>query len=200
MTVVIISGGIDLSVGSTVLIAGVLTAITMSSGAPLWVALPVAMLGSLAVGLINGLFIAVLGMPPFVVTLGMMSIARSVGQVLTQNKMIYEFGPDQARLLSIGGGSQLIPLPIFATLPIPNPLIVLIVLAIVTSFLMRWTRWGRYIFAIGGNEKAAVLTGVPVKTVKISVYMFAAFTAGITGFLETGGSAASPIASAPGSS
>jgi ribose transport system permease protein len=186
MTIVIISGGIDLSVGSTVLIAGVVTALVMSGGLPLWLALPLAMLGALTVGLVNGIFIAVLGMPPFVVTLGMMSIARSVGQVLTQNKMIYEFGPDQAALLAIGGGSQIIPLPIFQHLPIPNPLLVLIVLTLIAAFLLRWTKWGRYVFALGGNEKAAILTGVPVKTVKISVYMVSALTAGITGFLETG--------------
>jgi ribose transport system permease protein len=186
MTIVIISGGIDLSVGSTVLISGVVTAIMMSSGFPLWLALPAAMLGSLLVGLVNGVFIAVLGMPPFVVTLGMMSIARSIGQVLTQNKMIYQFGPDQAALLAIGGGSQVIHLPLLERLPIPNPLLVLLVLVVIAAFMLRWTKWGRYVFALGGNEKAAVLTGVPVKTVKISVYMVAAFTAGITGFLETG--------------
>ncbi|HTJ58847.1 MAG TPA: ABC transporter permease [Devosiaceae bacterium] len=186
MTIVIISGGIDLSVGSTVLIAGVVTAVLMTSGLPLWVAMPAAVGACLFVGLVNGIFIAVLGMPPFVVTLGMMSIARSIGQVLTQNRMIYTFGPDQALLLSIGGGSQTIPLPFLDHLPIPNPLIVLVVLTIITSFVLRWTKWGRYVFALGGNEKAAVLTGVPVKTVKISVYMVAALAAGITGFLETG--------------
>jgi ribose transport system permease protein len=150
------------------------------------VALPAAMAASLLVGLVNGIFIAVIGMPPFVVTLGMMSIARSIGQVLTQNKMIYSFGPDQGMLLAIGGGAQTIPLPLLNHMPIPNPLIVLVVLTIITAFLLRWTKWGRYVYALGGNEKAAVLTGVPVRTVKISVYMVAALTAGITGFLETG--------------
>jgi ribose transport system permease protein len=153
----------------------------MSSGLPLIVAFPAAMVASLAVGLVNGILIAVVGMPPFVVTLGMMSVARSLGQVFSQNKMIYEFGPDQALLLQLGGGSVLI-----GGLPIPNPLIVMLVLALVTGLALHWTRWGRHLYAIGGNEKAAVLTGVPVKAVKISVYMFVAFTAGITGFLEAG--------------
>lgn len=181
MTAVIITGGIDLSVGSTVLVSAIVTSVLMSSGLPLVVAFPAAMVASLAVGLTNGVLIAIVGMPPFVVTLGMMSVARSLGQVFSQNKMIYEFGPDQALLLQLGGGSVTL-----GGLPIPNPLIVMIVLAIVTSFALRWTRWGRYLYAIGGNEKAAVLTGVPVKSVKISVYMFAAFTAGLTGFLEAG--------------
>jgi ribose transport system permease protein len=116
-----------------------------------------------------------------VVTLGMMSVARSIGMVLSNNRMIFEFGPDQAILLQIGGGAQVI-----AGIPIPNPLIVLVVLALFTSFLLRWTRWGRHVFAIGGNEQAAVLNGVPVRMVKISVYMFVAFCAGLTGFLEAG--------------
>lgn len=181
MTVVIITGGIDLSVGSTVLVAAIVTSVLMSSGLPLLVAFPLAIGASLLVGLINGVLIAVVGMPPFVVTLGMMSVARSIGMVLSNNKMIYEFGPDQAVLLQIGGGSQVI-----GGIPVPNPLIVMIVLALVTGFLLRWTRWGRHVYAIGGNERAAVLTGVPVVAVKISVYMFVAFCAGLTGFLEAG--------------
>jgi ribose transport system permease protein len=182
MTAVIITGGIDLSVGSTVLVSAIVTSVLMSSGLPLIVALPAAILASLAVGLVNGVLIAIVGMPSFVVTLGMMSVARSLGMVFSQNKMIYEFGPDQPILLQLGGGSVVIgSLP-----PIPNPLIVMVVLAILTSLALHWTRWGRYLYAIGGNENAAVLTGVPVKTVKISVYMFVAFTAGLTGFLEAG--------------
>jgi len=177
MTAVIITGGIDLSVGSTVLVSAIVTSVLMSAGLPITVAFPAAMAASLLIGLINGVLIAVMGMPPFVVTLGMMSVARSIGMVMSQNKMIYQFGPDQALLLQIGGGS---------TFGIPNPVYVLALLALVTGLALHWTKWGRYLFAIGGNEKAAVLTGVPVKAVKISVYMFVAFTAGLTGFLEAG--------------
>lgn len=177
MTAVIISGGIDLSVGSTVVMSAMVTAVIMSAGLPLWVGLSGAIAASLLIGAVNGVLIAYVGMPPFVVTLGMLSIARSLALVLSNNKMIFEFGPDQQMLLDMGGG---------AWNGIPNPLIVLIILTFVTGFLFRWTRWGRYVFAIGGNEKSAVLTGVPVKLMKISVYMFAAFCAGITGFLETG--------------
>jgi ribose transport system permease protein len=181
MTAVIITGGIDLSVGSTVLVSAIVTSVLMSSGLPLLVAFPLAIAASLFVGFVNGVLIALVGMPPFVVTLGMMSVARSIGMVLSDNKMIYQFGPDQAVLLQIGGGAQIV-----AGIPVPNPLIVMIVLGLVTSFLLRWTRWGRHLYAIGGNERAAVLTGVPVPLVKISVYMFVAFCAGLTGFLEAG--------------
>ncbi|MDC9826392.1 ABC transporter permease [Devosia sp. ZB163] len=181
MTAVIITGGIDLSVGATLLISAMVTTVIMHAGFPIALALPAAMGAALLVGLINGLLIAVAGMPAFVVTLGMMSIARSIGMVMSNNALIYEFGPDQSILFAIGGGSVSI-----GGLPIPNPLIVMIILALITGFALRWTRWGRHLFAIGGNEKAAVLTGVPVKAVKVSVYMFVAFCAGITGFLMTG--------------
>jgi ribose transport system permease protein len=177
MTAVIITGGIDLSVGSVVVLSAMICGMTMSAGYPIWVAIPLALAGALAVGLVNGVFIAIVGIPPFVVTLGMLSVARSVAMVLSQNKMVYEFGPDQAKLLWLGGGS---------TFGIPNPLLVLILVAAITGFLFRWSAWGRYVFATGGNETAATMTGVPVRRIKITVYMFASFLAGLTGVLEVG--------------
>ena len=177
MTAVIITGGIDHSVGSVVVLSAMICGMTMASGMPIWVAIPLALGGALLVGLVNGIFIAVVGIPPFVVTLGMLSVARSLAMVLSQNKMVYEFGPDQDKLLWLGGG---------ATPGIPNPLLVLIAIALITAFLFRWSQWGRHVFAVGGNEHAARLTGVPVKRIKISVYMFASCLAGVTGVLEVG--------------
>jgi ribose transport system permease protein len=177
MTVVIITRGIDLSVGSTVVLSGMITGLVMAAGYPLWLAAIAAIAGALAVGLANGMLIAVAGMPPFVITLGTLSIVRSLAMVLSANKMIYEFGPDQALLLWLGGGS---------TWAMPNPVIALVVLAMILGFALRWSQWGRHVFAIGGNEQAAILTGVPVTRIKISVYMVSAFAAGITGVLEVG--------------
>lgn len=177
MTAVIASGGIDLSVGSTVVLSAMTVAVVMSSGMPIWVGLPAALLVAVAVGVVNGVLIAYAGMPPFVVTLGMLSVARSLAMVLSNNKMIYEFGPDHVLLLALGGGS---------TMGLPNPLIVLAALAAITGFLFRWTRWGQHVFAMGGNEQAAKLTGIAVRQLKVSVYVFAAVTAGITGILEVG--------------
>ncbi|AXS39427.1 ABC transporter permease [Breoghania sp. L-A4] len=177
MTAVIITGGIDLSVGSTVVVSAIITGVVMAAGHPIWIAFALAISASLCIGLVNGLLIAVVGMPPFVVTLGMLSVARSLAMVLSNNKMIYQFGPDQPLLLYLGGGS---------TYGVPNPVIVLLALTLFTGFAFRWTQWGRHVFAIGGNERAAVLTGIPVKRIKISVYMFSALTAGITGALEVG--------------
>jgi ribose transport system permease protein len=139
------------------------------------------------VGAINGLLIAYVGVPPFVVTLGMLSIARSVAMVLSDNRMVYEFGPDQPKLLALGGGFVELPLPfVEAAILIPSPVLFLLVLMLATAYAFRWTRWGRHVFAIGGNQNAATLTGVPVKRIQVSVYMFCSFTAGIAGILEVG--------------
>lgn len=177
MTVVIASGGIDLSVGSTVVLSAMVISVVMASGASFWLGLIAALGASLLVGLINGVLIAYAGMPAFVVTLGMLSAARSAAMVLSNNKMIWEFGPDHDLFLWVGGG---------ATFGLPHPLFALAVLGLITSLVLRWTRWGQHVFAIGGNETAAVLTGIAVKKQKVTIYMFSALTAGIAGVLMAG--------------
>ena len=186
MTAVIITGGIDLSVGAVLVLSGMVVGMTMNAGMSIWLAIPLALLVALAVGAFNGVLIAYVGVPPFVVTLGMLSIARSLAMVLSDNRMVYSFGPDQPALLALGGGFVELALPLVDPIRIPNPLVVLGVLLVVTALAFRWTRWGRYLFAIGGNERAATLTGVPVKAMKVSVYMFCALCAGVTGILEVG--------------
>jgi ribose transport system permease protein len=181
MTAVIVSGGIDLSVGAVLVLSGMVIGMAMNAGMSIWLAVPLALGVSLLVGAINGVLIAYVGVPSFVVTLGMLSIARSLAMVLSDNRMVYEFGPDQPKLLFLGGGFAE-----FAAVRIPNPVIVLLVLLVAASFVFRWTRWGRHVFAIGGNENAAILTGVPVKRTKVSVYMFCSLCAGIAGILEVG--------------
>lgn len=177
MTVVIISGGIDLSVGSVVCLSAMVQAIVMNAGYGFWTAAIMALATSALVGFVNGALIAWLRMPSFVVTLGMLSIARSMAMVLSDNRMIYEFGPDQDLLFEFGGGS---------TFGIAHPVIALAGLGLVTAFLLRWSQWGTHVFAIGANERAAVLTGIAVPRIKISVYMFSSVMAGITGILEAG--------------
>ncbi|MGE0499514.1 MAG: ABC transporter permease [Rhizobiaceae bacterium] len=204
MTAVIITGGIDLSVGAVLCLAGMVVGMMMSWDYPIWIAVPCAIAAALACGFINGVLIAYVGMPPFVVTLGMMSFARSVAMVLSGNQMVYQFGVDHKKLVAIGGGSTRGWFDamsgwvgpdsalggFFAWLAqavfIPNPAIILIVFALIFGFTFRWTRWGRHIFAIGGNEHAATLTGVPVRRIKVSVYMLSAFMAGIAGILQVG--------------
>ncbi|HET7717125.1 MAG TPA: ABC transporter permease [Bauldia sp.] len=204
MTAVIITGGIDLSVGSILALTGMVCGMMMSWDYAIWIALPTAIGAALLCGLANGALIAYVGMPAFVVTLGMMSIARSLAMVLSGNQMVYQFGVDHAKLVSIGGGSTAGWFRAFAdavgpetglgalflglseSINIPNPAIFLAILALAFGFAFRWTKWGRHIFAIGGNEHAATLTGVPVRRIKISVYMLSALMAGIAGILQVG--------------
>ena len=176
MTVVIISAGIDLSVGSVLCLSAMVLAILLNAGYSLWLSSIVALAAALFVGAINGMLIAYVRIPPFVVTLGMLSVARSAAMVLSQNKMIYQFGPDQDEFFWLGG----------STFGIAHPVLALAILAILTGLALKWTRWGSHIFAIGSNEKAAVLTGIAVRRTKISVYMFSALFAGIAGVLEAG--------------
>jgi ribose transport system permease protein len=177
MTVVIISGGIDLSVGSVLCLSAMVVAILMNRGYGIEVSILAAISVSLFVGAVNGALIAYVRMPPFVVTLGMLSLARSAAMVLSNNTMVFQFGPDEDALFWLGGG---------ATAGVPNPVIALAVMAVLTSITLKWTRWGTHVFAIGSNEKAARLTGISVKRLKVSVYMFSALTAGIAGVLEAG--------------
>jgi ribose transport system permease protein len=186
MTAVIITGGIDLSVGAVLVLSGMVIGMTMNAGMSIWFAVPLSLGAALLVGALNGLLIAYVGVPPFVVTLGMLSIGRSLAMVLSNNRMVYEFGPDQAKLLTLGGGSINLTLPFVDTIQVPNPVVFLLIMTVLTGLALRWSRWGRRLFAIGGNERAANLTGVPVKRVKVSVYMFCSLCAGIAGILEVG--------------
>jgi ribose transport system permease protein len=186
MTAVIITGGIDLSVGAVLVLSGMVIGMTMNAGMSIWLAIPLALGAALAVGVFNGVMIAYIGVPPFVVTLGMLSIARSLAMVLSNNRMVYEFGPDQPQLLTLGGGFVHLALPFADPIRVPNPVLFLLAMLLIASFSFRWTRWGRHLFAIGGNERAATMTGVPVKLVKVSVYMFCSLCAGIAGILEVG--------------
>jgi ribose transport system permease protein len=177
MTAVIASGGIDLSVGSSVVLSAMVISVTMEAGTPFLLAAPLALLAAILVGVLNGVLIAYAGMPPFVVTLGTLSAARSLAMVLSDNKMIWNFGPDHDLLIWIGGGS---------TLGVPHPLYVLAALTLIMSLAFKWTRWGQHLFAIGSNENAAVLTGIPVRRMKVSIYVFSALTAGLAGILMAG--------------
>ena len=185
MTLVIITGGIDLSVGSVLCLCSMVLAVTMHAGYSIEIGIAASLGTAIAVGLFNGILIAYLGFPPFVVTLGMLSIARSLAMVASNNTVVFEFGPDHDLLLALGGGawefnvgSQLI--------RIANPVLYMIAFALLTGFVLRWTKFGRHVYAIGGNEHAATLTGVPVRPIKVAVYVISALAAGVAGIIQTG--------------
>ncbi|CDX29885.1 ABC transporter permease [Mesorhizobium sp. WSM4935] len=178
MTFVIITGGIDLSVGSVLCLCSMVLAVTMHAGYSIEIGILATIATALAIGAFNGVLIAYLGFPPFVVTLGMLSVARSLAMVASNNTVVFQFGPDHQKLLALGGGAW-----VFG---IANPVLYMIILALITGFILRWTKFGRHIFAIGGNEHAATLTGVPVKQIKVAVYMISALSAGLAGIIQTG--------------
>ena len=107
MTVVIITGGIDLSVGSVLCLCSMVLAVVMHAGYSIEVGIAASLGTALLIGAFNGVLIAYLGFPPFVVTLGMLSIARSLAMVASNNTVVYQFGPDHDKLLALGGGAWL---------------------------------------------------------------------------------------------
>jgi ribose transport system permease protein len=177
MSAVICTAGIDLSVGSLVGLSGIVTGLIMQAGYGVELGFLGCMLVAGLVGLVNGVLIAYLRMPPFVVTLGMLSIVVSLARVASQNKMIYEFGPDQDIFEWIGGESLA---------GVPNVVWVLIVLTAVFWWVWRYTTWGRWVVAIGGNAHAAKLSGIPVERIIVSVYVVCSLCAGLSAFLFVG--------------
>jgi ribose transport system permease protein len=177
MVTVIITGGIDLSVGSIMGLVGVVCGLLLQDGAQWYVAVGAGLLTGMAVGLVNGLLIAYVGLSPFVVTLGMLSFARSLAVIISQNKMIYDFGPHGAGFKIIGGG---------AFLGISNPVWMLIALTALFAIILKLTTWGRHLYSIGGNEQAARLTGVPVDRVKTHAYVISGLMAAIAAVFIVG--------------
>jgi ribose transport system permease protein len=182
MTVVIATGGIDLSVGSIMGLTAVCCGLTLTAGYPWWAAMLVGLFAGFVTGLINGLVIAYVGLSPFVTTLGMLSIARSVAVVLSGNRMLYKFGPGGPTFKYFGGGAVH-----FADgVELSFPLLFLVVLTIILAVVYKMTAWGRYVLAIGGNEQAALLTGVPVKVIKVQAYVVSGLAAAFAAILNVG--------------
>jgi len=127
MTAVIITGGIDLSVGSVVGLSGIVTGLVLNAGHSLWAGIAAGLLTALLCGLVNGILIAYVRLSSFIVTLGMFGIARSLAQVLSENHMIYEFGPDEKLFFALGGGT------IYG---FANPFILLAVLTVVFMIVL----------------------------------------------------------------
>jgi ribose transport system permease protein len=177
MVAVIITGGIDLSVGSIMGLVGVVAGLVLQAEYPWWLAMLAGLGTGALAGAVNGGLVAYVGLSPFVVTLGMLSFARSVAVVISQNQMIYQLGPGGPTFKAIGGGQML---------GLANPFWVLIVLTIAFAVVLKFTPWGRHLYAIGGNEQAARLTGVPVDRVKLQAYVISGLTAAIAAVLIVG--------------
>ncbi len=183
MTFVIITGGIDLSVGSVLAFAGVVMASVLHSGLALPLALIVGIGAGLLCGLVNGLLITVGRLPPFIATLGMMSVARGAALMFTEGRPISGFS-ENLRSLATG-----------EVLRVPAPVIIMIGVYVIAHFVLRRTKLGRYTYAIGGNEEAALLSGINVRLYKTMVYGIAGLLSGLAAILLTARlNSAQPIA------
>lgn len=173
MTLVILTEGIDLSVGPVLGLCGVVMATLMVGGTPLVPALAAALGVGLVAGLVNGLLVARIGMPSFIVTLGTFGIAQSIAMVITSGNSVTGL-PPAVRLFNEG---------IF--LGIPVPVWAAIVVFGVTWVLLYRTRFGRYTLAIGGNRRALALSGVRVTRWHVAVYAYCGLLTAIASFIMT---------------
>ena len=204
ITFVIITGGIDLSVGSMMCFSAMVTSMVMTElstpgtsaaslfvhmaadgktvlanvpGLILVISVIAGLITALVVGLVNGFCIAVLGLSPFVTTLGMLSIVRGLAYVVSNGRGSFPGGPDADYFYALTSGD---------VYGVPAPFIYLVILALVMAVVLHHTTFGRHVFALGGNEKAAELTGISVVRVKIEVYVLCALAAGLQGIIISG--------------
>lgn len=173
MTCVILTGGIDLSVGPVMALSGTLTAGLMVAGLPPGLAIGVGLLVGVAFGIGNGLFVAYLHMPPIIVTLATMGIARGFGLMYTDGYPISGL-PEWFAFFGRASVSGL-----------QVPILIMLITYLAAYVLLQHTRIGRYIYAIGGNEEAVRLSGVRAARFKLLVYGISGFTAAIAGLVLT---------------
>jgi ribose transport system permease protein len=177
VTFTIITGGIDLSIGSVVALSGTIAVMVARAGVPIWLSMILGLLVGVVSGLLNALMITRLKLPPFIATLGMMMVARGVALTITNANA----WPAPEGFGDLGNGT------IFGTgakFPgIPYPVIIMVVVALIFSFFLGKTRHGRYTYAVGSNEEAARLAGIKVNQVKIIVYIISGFLAALVGII-----------------
>ena len=171
MSFVIFSGGIDLSVGSLLALSAALSAGAMKSGYPLPLALLAGLGAGTALGAVNGGLTAYLRLPPFIATLGMMGIARGLAYVYLGGAPIFGFS-EGFRSLAEG-----------RIWGIPAPILVMVGVFILAHILATRTAFGRSVFAIGGNEEATRLAGIPVRARKLAIYAICGFTSALAGLI-----------------
>ncbi|MGB7537326.1 MAG: ABC transporter permease [Anaerolineales bacterium] len=177
VTFAIISGGVDLSIGSVVALSGTVAVMAAIAGVPIWISMLIGLLVGVVCGLLNGLMITRLKLPPFIATLGMMMVARGVALTIT-NANAWP-APEAFGALgnnTIFGTGQVFP-------GIPFPVLIMIGVALLFHFILSKTRIGRYTYAVGSNEEAARLAGIKVGQVKIVNYVICGTLAALVGII-----------------
>jgi ribose/xylose/arabinose/galactoside ABC-type transport system permease subunit len=183
MTFVILSGGIDLSVGSIVALSGVVLGLALRDGQPLVLAVLLALTVGIICGQINGTLIDRGGLPPFIVTLGMMSIARGAALVITEGRPVSGFDETFRSIATARIGF------------VPAPVLIMTSVYLIAHFVLARTTFGRYVYAIGGNEEAARLSGVRIHLHKSLIYAVSGLTSAVAAVILTARlNSAQPIA------
>ena len=172
MVMVIITGGIDLSVGSAMGLAGLVTALCFDAGYSQYFSAAAGICVGLIFGLVNGLLITMIELPPFIATLGTLSIGRGFMYMITHGVPVTPKTPDSFSFLGQGYIG-----------PVPVPVVILLILTVVFSLIMVQTRFGRHIYATGGNEQAARLSGVKTNRVKLAVYVLSSTISALAGVI-----------------
>lgn len=173
MTFVIITAGIDLSVGSVLAFSGMVVGSVLQAGAAIPIAVLVGLFVGVLSGCVNGMLITYGRLPPFISTLGMMSVARGAARLITKGRPISGFS-EPFRHLATG-----------EVFNIPLPVIIMVGVYLTAYLVLARTKLGRYTYAIGGNEEAAILSGVNVKAYKIAVYGLCGMLSGLAAIILT---------------
>lgn len=174
MNYVIITAGIDLSVGSVLGLSSVVIAGLASSGVPIIIVLLAGIIVGVIAGGLNGFFITKFNMTPFIVTLGVMAAARSIALVYTDAKTISIYDNAFFKVLRT---DSLLGIPIMIIIPI--------IVFLIGHYILHYTIFGRHVYAVGNNKKAAELSGINVKRIELTVYAISGFLAGVAGILMT---------------
>jgi ribose transport system permease protein len=172
-TLVILSGGIDLSVGSVFACSGIAGGLVFQTTGNLWFTLTITLITGAALGSLNGVFISWLRVPPFIATLGMLGMARGFALILCRGIPIFGLSKEY---LWIGQGK------VFDFVPVPT-LILLAVFALV-FFIARYTRFGRFTYAVGSNTEAAKLSGISLRSVILGTYALSGLFCGVGAVIE----------------
>ncbi|TIO78814.1 MAG: ABC transporter permease [Mesorhizobium sp.] len=172
MVMVIVTGGIDLSVGSAMGLASLVTALCFGAGYSTGASIGAGIAVGIVFGLSNGLLITAIGLPPFIATLGTLSIGRGMMYMVTRGVPVTPETPDAFSLLGQGYVG-----------PVPVPVVIMLILMVLFALIMKRTRFGRHVYATGGNEQAARLSGVKTNRVKLAVYMLSSTIASLAGII-----------------
>lgn len=175
---VIITGGIDLSIGSMIGLTGALLALWLGQGYSPWVVVPGLLVGSSLIGLVHGVLITKLRLQPFVVTLCSLLFLRGIARYSTGDQSL-GFGSGFQTLGLVANGS----IPLFGGFSLPMPFISLVLVALIAGFVLNFTVYGRYLFALGRNEEAARFSGIHTDRVTIGAYMACSLCAGFSGIV-----------------